>query len=188
MEFEYPAAIDVRLDYIRPRVILELGTHAEPVPHGDFAVRPFAAEQFSDLFDDPECMVRTVLAHRTFWEKATILHVECHRSLDKPLLPRYSRHYADVAAMAQTITKEQALADLDLLDSVCHHKDRFYHCGWARYLEAKPGTFHVVPRDERLNALKRDYDSMRVMFFAEAPPFDTVLGRLQALELEINGS
>jgi len=127
-------------------------------------------------------------AHRTFWEKATILHAEYHRSLDKPLLPRYSRHYADVAAMAQTTTKDEAMADLGLLESVCHHKDRFYHCGWARYLEAKPGTFHVVPREERLAALRRDYQDMRVMYFSEAPTFDVVLGQLASLEHEINNA
>lgn len=186
VEFEYPPSIGAQLEYIRPRVILELGTHAEPIPHGGFPVRPFAAVEFPDVFDNPDCTVTTVLAHRTFWEKATILHAEYHRSLDKPLLPRYSRHYADVAAMAQTNTKDDALADLGLLESVCHHKDRFYHCGWARYLEAKPGTFHVVPRDERLAALRRDYQDMRVMYFSEAPAFDVVLDQLAKLEHEIN--
>ncbi|HET6426800.1 MAG TPA: nucleotidyl transferase AbiEii/AbiGii toxin family protein [Phycisphaerae bacterium] len=188
LEFEYPPALGVQLDYIRPRVILELGTHAEPIPRGEFPVRPFAADQFPGLFREPDCHITTVLAHRTFWEKATILHVEYHRALDKPLLPGYSRHYADVAMMAQAPAKNEALADLDLLQSVCRHKDRFYHCGWARHLEAKPGTFHLLPRKERLGALRRDYQDMRVMFFSEAPSFDTVLDQLATLEREINGA
>ena len=32
LEFEYPSSIEAKLNYIRPRVILELGTYAEPVP------------------------------------------------------------------------------------------------------------------------------------------------------------
>ena len=186
VEFEYPSVLGVRLDYIRPRVVLELGTHAEPTPYDDFTVRPFAAEQFPDLFDEPACRITTVLAHRTFWEKATILHTEYHRSLDKPLLPRYSRHYADVAMMARAAVKAEALADIDLLHSVCQHKDRFYHCRWARYLEAKPGSFHLIPRSERLAELRRDYQDMRVMFFAEAPSFDEIFDQLSTLEHEIN--
>lgn len=71
VEFTYPAALDTQLDYIRPRVVLELGTHAEPIPHAPFPVRPFAAEQFPNVFRDPVCPVTTVVAHRTFWEKAT---------------------------------------------------------------------------------------------------------------------
>lgn len=186
VEFEYPSSLDAQLEYIRPRVVLELGTHAEPIPHGGFSIRPFAADEFPDVFENSDCTVTTVLAHRTFWEKATILHAEYHRSLDKPLPPRHSRHYADVATMAQTTTKDEAMADLGLLESVCRHKDRFYHCGWARYLEARPGTFHVVPRVERLAALRRDYQDMRVMYFSEAPAFDAVLDQLATLEHEIN--
>jgi len=186
VEFEYPSALALQLDYVRPQVVLELGTHAEPIPDDEFAVRPFAADQFPDLFDEPTCRITTVLAHRTFWEKATILHVEYHRSLGKPILPRYSRHYADVAVMARAAVKAEALANLDLLHSVCRHKDRFYHYGWAHYLDAKPGSFHLTPRDERLAELRRDYQDMRVMFFAKPPSFDEILDQLSALEHEIN--
>ena len=187
VEFEYPASLESRLDYIRPHVSLELGTHAEPIPHGEYPIRPFAAEQYPALFSEPACPITTVVARRTFWEKATILHAEYHRPLDKPLLPRYSRHYADVAVMSSASVRKEALEDLALLTSVCVHKDRFYHCGWARYLDAKPGTFRLMPREERLSDLRRDYQSMQVMFFGAAPTFDEVMERLSGLEQEING-
>ena len=88
--------------------------------------------------------------------------------------------------MVQTPTKDDALADLKLLESVCQHKDRFWHCGWARYLEAEPGTFRLVPRQERLAALRRDCQDMRVMYFSEAPAFETILDQLTMLERESN--
>ena len=97
VEFEYPTSIEVKLDYIRPRVILELGTHAEPVPNDNYDITPFAAEHFPQLFTEPTCSVATVVARRTFWEKATILHAEYHRPQGKSMPLRYSRHYADVA-------------------------------------------------------------------------------------------
>ena len=187
VEFTYPASLEAKLEYVRPHVVLELGTHAEPIPHADFPIRPFAAEQYPDLFTEPVCPVTTVVARRTFWEKATILHAEYYRPLEKPLLPRYSRHYADVAMMSMASVRNEALKDMDLLSSVCVHKDRFYHCGWAKYLEAKPGTFQLLPRTERLSDLRRDYQTMQVMFFHEAPTFDEVLERLASLEREING-
>jgi hypothetical protein len=187
VEFEYPAALKSRLDYIRPRVVLELGTHAEPIPHADFPVRPFAAEHFPDVFHEPACSITTVVARRTFWEKATILHAEYHRPLDKPMPSRYSRHYADVAMMAQASVKDEALADLNLLRKVVLHKDRFYHCAWAKYMEAKPGRFHLLPRNERLPDLRRDHDAMQAMFFGAPPTFDDIIHRLADLEREING-
>ena len=48
VEFTYPASLKAKLEYVRPHVVLELGTHAEPIPHGDFPIRPFAAEQYPD--------------------------------------------------------------------------------------------------------------------------------------------
>jgi hypothetical protein len=186
IEFTYPVALETRLEYIRPQIILELGTHAEPIPRADYPIQPFAAERFPVVFTEPVCPVTTVVARRTFWEKATILHAEYYRPLGKPLLPRYSRHYADVAMMARSSVKNEALADLDLLRSVVVHKDRFYHCGWARYLDAKPGGFRLLPQDNRLPDLRRDHETMRMMFFSDPPMFDDVLENLAQLEREIN--
>lgn len=186
VEFEFPVAVGAALSYIKPRVVLELGTHAEPIPHDLRPVRPFAAEHFPTVFGDPTCQVPTVVARRTFWEKATILHAEYHRPLHKPMLPRYSRHYADVAMMSQAAVVDEALADFDLLTSVVVHKDRFYHCGWAKYLEARPGSFHLLPRERRLPDLRRDHEAMGVMFFGEPPTFDDVMSNLADLEHKIN--
>jgi len=186
VEFAYPGALSTRLDYIAPHVTLELGTHAEPIPHEDRPVTPYVAEHFPELFQDTSHGVTTVVARRTFWEKATILHAEYYRPLDKPMLARYSRHWADVAAMAATPVKGKALADLGLLQGVCIHKDRFYHSGWARYLDAKPGSIRLAPRKERLPELRRDYQAMQVMFFEQPPSFDGIVAQLADLERDIN--
>ncbi len=186
VEFEYPTAVGKRLAFIKPQVVLELGTHAEPIPREVYAIQPFAAEHFPRVFEEPTCSVTTVVARRTFWEKATILHAEYYRPLDKPLLSGYSRHYADVASMAKTKVKEEAFDDLALLRSVVIHKDRFYHCGWARYLGARAGSFRLLPRQERLADLRRDHQGTKLMFFEDAPLFEDVLAELERLEQEIN--
>ena len=92
------------------------------------------------------------LAKRTFWEKATILHAEYHRPLEKLLPERYSRHYYDVAMMAQGPIRSEALADLNLLADVVRHKETFYPAAWAQYPLARPGTLRLVPRAERMAA------------------------------------
>ena len=89
------------LAYVNPQVVLELGTHAEFVPHDRFTIRSFAAEEFPKLVADGDVAVVALLAKRTFWEKATILHAEYHRPPEKALPDRYSRHYYDVAMLAQ---------------------------------------------------------------------------------------
>lgn len=186
VNFVYPGAMNSRLAYIHPHVALELGTHAEPIPNSICDVQPYAAKHYPKVFMEPSCSVTTVVAKRTFWEKATILHAEYFRSLNKPLPIRYSRHYADLASMTQVSVKDEALEDINLLHDVCVHKDRFYHCGWARYMEACPGSFHLLPRAERLTALQKDHRAMKVMFFNSVPEFDSILEKLANLESELN--
>ena len=160
------------LPYIAPHVVLELGTHAEPIPQESRSIHPYVSAQFPELFQDASHEIATVVARRTFWEKATILHAEYHRPLDKPLLARYSRHWADLAAMARRPVKDEALGDLDLLTDVCIHKDRFYHCGWAKYLEAKPGSIRLTPREERLSELRRCVENVAAFLLEKAGVVD----------------
>jgi len=101
VQFRYPTAITKNLDYVSPQVVLELGTHAEFVPHDRFAIRSFAAEEFPNVVVDGDVAVVALLAKRTFWEKATILHAEYYRPPEKPIPDRYSRHYYDVAMLSQ---------------------------------------------------------------------------------------
>ena len=83
IEFRYPAASTKNLDYVRPQVVLELGTHAEFVPHDHFTIRPYVAEEFPKLVEEGDVGVIALLAKRTFWEKATILHAQYHRAPEK---------------------------------------------------------------------------------------------------------
>jgi Nucleotidyl transferase AbiEii toxin, Type IV TA system len=186
VQFRYPTAITNNLDYVSPQVVLELGTHAEFVPHDRFTIRSFAAEEFPNVVVDRDVAVVALLAKRTFWEKATILHAEYYRPPEKPIPDRYSRHYYDVAMLAQGSIRADALADKDLLTQVVRHKETFYPSAWARYDLARPGSFRLSPVENRVAALERDYRNMAVMIFGDAPKFDWTMETLTALEHEIN--
>ncbi len=93
-------------------------------------IAPYAFNVFPKVFDNPSCPVLAIAAERTFWEKATILHQETHR---EDLMPsRYSRHYYDLARLADSPVRESALAALGLLRDVVRFKERFYPSKWAR--------------------------------------------------------
>lgn len=79
------------------------------------------------------------------------------------------------------------MTDLELLASVVEIKQRFYPRGWARYDEAKRGTFRLLPAGHVLASVATDYRQMRNMFFGDAPEFDSILQVLGQLEKEING-
>lgn len=134
----------------------------------------------------PDTRVRTIAAERTFWEKATILHQEAHRSPDKIMPPRYSRHYYDLFCLNRMSIRESALAQLELLAEVAAFKMRFYRCSWARYDEAKPGSLRLLASSYHIKDLQKDYRAMAPMFFGEIPVFETILAELSELEQFVN--
>ena len=145
---------------------------------GDFTIRSFVFEEFPNLIKDGEVSVVALLAKRTFWEKVTILHAEFHRPADKALPDRYSRHYYDVAMLAQSPIRDEALADMALLDQVVTHKQTFYPSGWAHYAAAYPGSLRLLPAPERMLAFGNAITaSMDVMLFGEPPTNSATLSK-----------
>lgn len=97
---------------------------------------------------------------RTFWEKATILHQECHRPKGKPLPLRLSRHYYDLFCLLGSDQGKRATQDLGLLKLVVAHKKIFFRSGWAKYNQAVSGTLRIVPSSARIRELESDYQKM----------------------------
>jgi len=180
----YPAAFPD--DYLRSEIRLEIGPLAAWLPHEDHMIRSYAAESFPAVFRQAECEVRVIGAERTFWEKVTILHQEAHRPKGNDQPSRYSRHYYDLANMAQTPIKDNALQQSELLTDVVAFKQKFYPRSWARYELARPGTLKLVPTGDLLATLAGDYRAMANMIFGSRPAFDEILATLKALEIEIN--
>ena len=139
-------------------------------------------------FPDWDCQVVALEVERTFWEKATILHAEFHRPADKATPDRFSRHYADTAALAQHPSVTAALTQHDMRERVVAWKGKFFGSSWAGYDLAKPGSFRLVPPAVRAAALRRDYEAMRDMYLSEPASFDDVLARLAELEGRINAA
>lgn len=180
----YPATF--KDSYLRNEILLEIGPLASWMPWESFKISAYAVDAFPTLFDRLSCNVNAILAKRTFWEKATILHQEANRSGDKQLPLRYSRHYYDLAMMTKSDIKDEALSDLELLKQVVDFKLKFYPAAWARFEEAKPGTLKLLPSDIHIETLKKDYKSMENMIFDKKLTFEEILTILRALENEIN--
>jgi len=180
----YPRAFS--LAAIQPQLKLEIGPLAAWVPNEPRAIHPYAAERFPQLFTQPETTVRTIVAERTFWEKATILHQEAHRGEERPLPPRYSRHYYDLYRMSRLPVRAAALGQLALLQEVVEFKMRFYRCPWAKYEEARPGSLRLLPPEHHRAELREDYAAMQAMLFGTIPTFDEIMAGLAELEHAIN--
>lgn len=186
--FRYPSAFAEAGEgpYISRSVKIEGGARADAWPTEEQTLQPYVAEAFPGGVPDAEVTVRALSIERTFWEKATILHAEAHRRKEKPTPARYSRHYADVAALADHEAGRRATHRDDLRARVVTHKQIFFADKFASYETAVPGSFRLLPDVYRLPELERDYRDMREMFFEEPPSWGQVLERLRRLEKEIN--
>ena len=181
---KYPNAFDD--NYLRPEILLEIGPLASWLPSDSFEISSFAAQEFPQVFEKTKCTVNTIVAKRTFWEKATILHHEANRPVDSAMPTRYSRHYYDLAMMAKNEVKEEALEDLELLKNVVDFKQKFYPRTWAKYEEAVPGTLKLLLPEFRLDSLEKDYKAMQNMIFDKYISFEEIIDSLRDLESEIN--
>lgn len=184
INIKYPSAFGD--DYLRPEILLEIGPLASWLPSDYFEIESFAANKFPTFFENTKCKVNTIVARRTFWEKATILHHEANRPNDSIIPPRYSRHYYDLAMMAKSEVKNESLTDIKLLQNVVEFKERFYPRGWAKYKDAKVGTLKLLPPAFRLAELEKDYKAMGNMIFDKYISFDEIIKTLKELEIEIN--
>jgi hypothetical protein len=184
--FYYPSVLEAGTGYIRRWVKLEFGSLTDQRPVGRHRVRPWLADILTAPLVEMGCDVVALEVERAFWEKATILHAEHHRDLATPLPGHYSRHYADVAAMANRPETARALADDGLRERVVVWKSRFFARSWARYDLAQPGTFRLLPPAARRAELARDYQEMRDMFLDAPASFDMILETLSRLEAGIN--
>ncbi len=177
-------------DYIRRDILLEISPMAVDHPFEMRKISSFVADAYPHLGMQP-IYVPTIKAERTFWEKIAILHYTHTWPTDRPMRPRYSRHYYDVFQIANTPElKASAIASSDLLAEIIAFDRKFYSQGWSDYDSAKPGTLHILPAEKDIEVMKNDYTKMRdSMFFNpdDAPTWDEILIGLQELEDEING-
>lgn len=185
--FNYPSAWPaVRSGYMRQSVKIEMGARADHWPCEAKPITPYVAEEFPQAFPDAVCTIKVLSAERTFWEKATILHGEFHRPLDKAMPDRFSRHYCDFYELIRKGVAKTAQTQLNLLARVAQHKSLFFKSSWARYGEATRGSLRIVPPEQRVSPLREDYRKMQEMFFGTPPEFKAMITALRQWESDFN--
>jgi hypothetical protein len=93
--------------YVPPRVKIEFGARSTGEPFEERQITCDAAEHLTDL-EFPAAMPRVMLPKRTFWEKATAVHVYCGRGTQGD---RYSRHWHDLVRLDEAGYAQEAFDD-----------------------------------------------------------------------------
>jgi hypothetical protein len=185
--FAYPSETSAASGYIQPVVRFEFGARGVHLPAESRRISPYVHQAFPDLLEASDVDVKVLGVERTFWEKATILHMLYHQDITKPLADRMSRHYYDMAQLIKHETHSRAIEQIDLLDQVAHHKSVFFKAAWANYENARPGSLRLLPNPELKAALRRDYVGMQEMIIGDPPLFDNILKTIGMFEAKLNG-
>lgn len=147
--------------YLRDHVLIEFGVRNSIEPHEQHSIKTLLSQlQLEKPLTLPEAQVDVLSVIRTFWEKATLIHVECNRKRLRKNPDRLSRHWYDLAMLISAGLDKEALARQDILESVVEHKKAFFNASYANYDDCLNGKFRLIPDKDDQVHLKLDYDDM----------------------------
>ena len=174
----YPA-VKYGTGYVPPTVTLEFGGRATGEPH---QVMPVTCDMNGHIAGVvfPAARPQVMSVRRTFWEKATAMHVYCRQGRIRS--ERYARHWHDLAAIGRSAWFDAAVAGREVANSVAEHKSHFFSeknaAGTAiDYFPAVQGQLQIVPEGAARDALAADYASMLEdeVMVGDALPFDQLM-------------
>lgn len=188
LRFYYPSMVNTVHHYLRDHVLIEFGVRNSTEPCEKYLIEPYLTDIVNQDIALPKSMIDTLSPIRTFWEKATLIHVECYRDRWIETPERLSRHWYDLYMLNNTWVGTQALANREILKSVIIHKKAFYNSSYANYANCLTGKFRLIPSPSYLKHLALDFKQMieAGMFHHMPSAFDKIIESLEKLEVMIN--
>ena len=179
--------------YVRPSVLLEFGARSTGEPNEQRRVKCDAAQHLPEV-SFPAAAPQVMRPERTFWEKATAIHVFCAQGSFRGGA-RFARHWHDVTRLDAAGFVDSAAADRALAEAVATHKSIFFAESTPDgtpidYRAAVTGALMLAPSGEARQTLAEDYQRMVEdgLLLDDAEPFDVLLQRCQALALKVNAA
>jgi predicted nucleotidyltransferase component of viral defense system len=181
--FNYPSVL-AKTDYKRGFIKIEFGARNTIEPSEIHSIDTYI-DKVSDAKSNIK--VNVLSPERTFWEKATLIHVECHRGRLSNTPDRLSRHWYDLYKLANSdfIT---AIKAKYVLNEVLTIKRAFYRNNYSNYDRCAKGGLQLIPENADVIGLKTDYQKMinEDYFFRDPPGFNEIITGLKELENKIN--
>jgi hypothetical protein len=177
--------------YVQPAVRLEFGARSTGEPWEARAIVCDAAEHLPQV-TFPSANPRVMRIERTFWEKATAIHVFCFQGRFRAA-GRFARHWHDVARLGQAGHAAAAVANRDIAGAVARHNGVFFvekdtEGRVIDYEAAVAGGLRLVPDGEALKLLAEDYRRMVEdgLLLDEAEAFEALIERCRQIESQAN--
>jgi len=177
--------------YVPPHVKLEFGARSTGEPA---EMRPVVCDAAASLPDIefPTASPKIMLPKRTFWEKATAVHVFCAQGIKGD---RISRHWHDLVRLDDKGFAQAAFDDRALANEVADWKAKFFRVkdkdgNPIDYHAAVSGKLQLVPDEKARKELEADYKKMADdgILLGDVEPFDELMKRCAALQKRANAS
>ena len=184
----YPTVLSESLGYLKDHVLLEFGVRNEIEPQEKHIIKPYLSELVNNDMILPMPSIDTLSPVRTFWEKCTLIHVECHRNRLHHSPERLSRHWYDIYVLNQSWVGEKILESKNILEKVIKHKKAFFNASYANYEFCLQSKFRLIPEKDSLAGLESDYNRMcnSGMFLDNPSTFLAMIESLREFEARLN--
>ena len=182
----YDSVVEGSVDYIPPRVKIEISCLSMDEPTEVREIQSYIADSFKEE-DETLASIRTVLPSRTFLEKIFLLAEEFQK--DKPRHVRMSRHLYDLERLMDSEYGRKALADRGLYDAIVEHRRTYYALKYVDYDKHDPRAISFVPPASVQELWAADYaDMKRYFIYGDSLSLEQLIERVEELQERVRGT
>ena len=188
IEIRYPSLVSKPTDYIRPRILIEIGSRSLREPFTIRGIRSFLGDFFEGRpFADTPTPIPCVNVERTFLEKLFLLHEEFQKPHDTIRTHRLSRHLYDIGKIMDSNYLGKALESPSLYQEIVKHRSKLTRINGLDYRNHAPKFLNPIPPESILKSWEADYKIMQVqMIYGSSLPFVELIGKIIQLKNRMN--
>lgn len=178
----YKSVYEGQSGYLRSDIVLEVSARSLLEPVAEAEIHSLLSERIP-LHDIAPVPVVTAVAGKTMVEKMFLLHemfsVEGHGMKAE----RKSRHLYDLYKMMGHAFASEAIEDDALWESIRHHREIYTSVSGMDYTPDVRKRLVLVPREDIMEAWRRDYENMRdAMIYGDKPTWNELMQAMKELQ------
>lgn len=183
IHIRYHSVFPAPLSYLRPEVMLEVGSRSLFEPYRVVKVESFVSQSTPVDAAVNDKSIPMAEPRKTFLEKAFLLHELFSTSVPRKA-ERKSRHLYDLEKMMRHPEILSAIHDDELWNSIHHHRSVFTPLKDVDYTPDIRERICLVPPENCIDDWKNDYQAMcESMIYEPNPiPFNRLIERMRELE------
>ena len=180
----YESALGSQVGYLKPVVMLEIGSRSLFEPNEKCHIHSMMEQQFPSIQTSlVDAEVATAVPGKTFLEKVFLIHelfsVEGHGIRAE----RKSRHLYDLYRMMNMDFARIAVTDDELWESIRHHREIFTSVSGMDYTPDVRKRLQLVPRADIIDTWRADYETMmESMIYGDKPTFKELVAAMSELQ------